>query len=217
MTEVSVHSALQRARQTVDRRLPGDPAGDSADARRRAGAWARRPLRRRPRGRRRRRRPRHAYRGRHVRDALVRRVVPRPRPDRRFLADAGRAAAAASLPADERERPAGGRHLPARPVHRRLPRDRARRAHPPRRGGRRSPRSARPRSSPTSACRPSCPAVSPRRGSGPGTSSRSVRRGNRRPPERARRPRASRPSGGGAASAWGRGTGRPTAPARSAR
>ena len=77
----SVNSALQRARATIEDRLPGaQPAGDAQSPWRRAAQRARHRVRRRVGERRRRRRRRAARRGRDVRDAAAGQLV---RPARR--------------------------------------------------------------------------------------------------------------------------------------
>ena len=99
----SVNSALQRARRTVDEKLPGaQPAGDAEDGRRRPAGADRRRLHGGAAVRRRGSRRRAAHRGRDVVDAAAARLVPRPR-DRRRVPH--RVSAAASAGATSRRGP----------------------------------------------------------------------------------------------------------------
>ena len=149
-TTASVNSALQRARKTVDDRLPEQSQqADAARARRRRPARARRRVRRGLGARRRRRRGRDADRGRGLRDAAAEDLVRRPRRDRDLprplaaLGDLALEAAARSRANGQPRarllrlgRPRGG--LPAvraqRPHHPRRQDQRGRRVHHARAG-----------------------------------------------------------------------------------
>ena len=113
-TPASVNSAMQRARASVDERLPERSQQETlALTRRRPDPRARRALHRRLGPWRRRRRGGDAGRGGDVLDAAQRRVVPRPRGHPRVPA-ARPAVDPAPLRAHPRQRPAGLRDLPAR-------------------------------------------------------------------------------------------------------
>ena len=111
-TPASVNSALQRARKTIDGRLPEQSQQASM---RSLGDKRLRELVQRfidgIRGRRRGRDPRDAGRGCDLRDAAVRQLVSGARGDRRFVADARRPATATALRPDPRQRPDRPRHL----------------------------------------------------------------------------------------------------------
>ena len=120
-TEASVNSALQRARATLDARLPGPSRARAAAAlgpRARAG----RAVRGGVRGRRRRRRGRAADRRRVADDAAGAAGVPGPRGDRRLPRDApaGGPGGRLRLVPTRRQRPAGLRLLPAATPQRRI-------------------------------------------------------------------------------------------------
>ena len=154
----SVNSALQRARKTVDEKLPSrEPAGRAAQPGRRRAARPGRALHHRAPGRRRRRRPRAPDRGRHLVDAPARQLVPRQGGDPGVLrARPGRREVAPR--ADARQR-AGRRrllHVGLRRGERSATSASTSSTCGPTARSRRSPRSSTRRASAASACPPSC-------------------------------------------------------------